>query len=335
MSQQHLDRLLAAVGDARQILILPHNDPDPDAIASALALRYILAEKLGVVSEIAYRGIVGRAENRALVRYLGYPLNRLISAQLRSDVPIALVDTQPGVGNNALPPELLPTMVIDHHVLREASAEVAFADVRPEVGATSTILTQYVRAADLELPLPLATALFYGVKTDTMGLGRAASAADTAAYVYLLQRMDPEALGQIEHAQVPAAYFRSMVTALRSAQVYGQVVISHMGQMDYPDMAAEMADLLLRLEGAHWIICTGQHQGSLILAVRTRSRRRNAGQLVRDIVGSLGTAGGHGTMAGGQIMLQGEDAQRMTAQLTRRALQWLGVSEETQAKPLT
>jgi nanoRNase/pAp phosphatase (c-di-AMP/oligoRNAs hydrolase) len=335
MSQEHLDRLLAAMGDARQILILPHNDPDPDAIASALALRYVLAEKLGVAGEIAYRGIVGRAENRALVRYLGYPLSRLISDELHGDMPIALVDTQPGVGNNALPPGVHPTVVIDHHGLREATAAAAFADVRPGVGATSTILTQYVLAAGLEPPPPLATALFYGIKADTMGLGRAASPPDTSAYLYLLQRMDPEALGQIEHAQVPAAYFRSMVTALRSAQVYGQVVISHMGQMDYPDMAAEMADLLLRLEGAHWIICMGQHQGFLILAVRTRIRRRGAGQLVREIVGSLGTAGGHGTMAGGQIALQGEDPQRMASHLVRRALQWLGVSEETQAKPLT
>lgn len=335
MSQAQLDGLLAAVGDARQMLILPHNDPDPDAIASALALRFILGEKLGVSSEIAYRGIVGRAENRAPVRYLGYPLNRLNSAELHSDMPIALVDTQPGVGNNALPAAMCPAIVIDHHPMREATASASFADVRPEVGSTSTILTQYVRAADLDPPAPLATALFYGVKTDTMGLGRAVSPPDTSAYVYLLQHMDPEALGQIEHAQVPPAYFRSMVTALRSAQVYGPVVISHMGQMDYPDMAAEMADLLLRLEGARWIICMGQHQGSLILAVRTRGRRRGAGQLVQEIVGNLGTAGGHGTLAGGQISLQGEDPQRLAAQLVRRALQWLDISEETQPIPLT
>jgi nanoRNase/pAp phosphatase (c-di-AMP/oligoRNAs hydrolase) len=103
MMQERLDGLLEAVGNATSVLILPHNDPDPDAIASAVALRYLLAERLGVEGRIAYKGIIGRAENRALVRYLGRPLRHLAGSDLRQPVLIALVDTQPGAGNNALP----------------------------------------------------------------------------------------------------------------------------------------------------------------------------------------------------------------------------------------
>jgi len=113
-SENHLDLLFEAVGDAAAILILPHNDPDPDAIASAVALHWLLAERLGTKGEIIYKGIVGRAENRALLRYLGQPLRPLTDADLAGETPVALVDTQPGAGNNAMPAGSEVTVVIDH-----------------------------------------------------------------------------------------------------------------------------------------------------------------------------------------------------------------------------
>ena len=180
MTQERLNLLDQAIGDSDRVLILPHNDPDPDAIASAVALRHLLAQRLGVEVNIAYKGIIGRAENKALVRYLGYPLRRLTGSDLRQPLPIALVDTQPGAGNNALPSKSTATIVIDHHPWPEVTAAARFVDVRSDVGATSTILTEYLQAAGIEPSPPLATALFYGIKTDTMGLGRGASPADTA-----------------------------------------------------------------------------------------------------------------------------------------------------------
>jgi nanoRNase/pAp phosphatase (c-di-AMP/oligoRNAs hydrolase) len=334
MMQERLDSLLEAVGGANRVLILPHNDPDPDAIASALALRYLLAEKLGVEGHIVYKGIIGRAENKALVRYLGYPLRRLTDSDLRQPTPIALVDTQPGTGNNALSPERSVAIVLDHHTWCEATAAATFADVRQDVGATSTILTEYLQAANIEPAPPLATALFCGIKTDTMGLGRGASPADTAAYFYLQPRIDVEALVEIERAQVPADYFKSFAATLQAAQSYDGVVISYIGPMGYPDLAAEMADILLRLEGTRWVICMGVYKEDLILAVRTRNRRGGAGQLVREIVGNRGTAGGHGTMAGGQVPLQGEDSKQVALQLGQRALQYLKVAPGVASRPL-
>jgi nanoRNase/pAp phosphatase (c-di-AMP/oligoRNAs hydrolase) len=190
MIQNQLDLLFEAMGGADRVLILPHNDPDPDAIASAVALRHLLAEKLGVEGYIVYRGIIGRAENKALVRYLDHPLHRLANSDLRQSVPIALVDTQPGAGNNALPHGSEAAIVLDHHTWREATAKARFADVRPELGATSTILMQYLENAGIEPSPQLATALFYGIKTDTMGLGRGAGPDDVAAYFHLQPRID-------------------------------------------------------------------------------------------------------------------------------------------------
>lgn len=329
-----LDLLFEALGGAGAVLILPHNDPDPDAIASAVALRHLLAETWGVEGQIVYKGIIGRAENKALVRYLGHLLHRLSGSDLLQSLPVALVDTQPGTGNNALPPQSTAAIVLDHHPWREATATATFADVRPELGATSTILTEYLQAAGVEPPPQLAIALFYGTKTDTTGLGRGASPSDVAAYFYLQHRIDVEALVEIERAQVPAEYFTRLDAALQAARIYDDVIISYIGPMSRPDMAAEMADLLLRLRGAQWVICIGAYKDDLILAVRSRSRRGGAGQLAREIVGDRGTAGGHGTMAGGQILLGSAAPEQMAQQLSQRALTYLKVAPEIVGRPL-
>jgi nanoRNase/pAp phosphatase (c-di-AMP/oligoRNAs hydrolase) len=200
-----------------------------------------------------------------------------------------------------------------------------FADIRTDVGATSTILTDYLRIADVELSTPLVTALFYGIKTNTLGLARNSGPMDADAYYYLQPRIDVEALAKIENAKVPPHYFKSFDLALRAAQVYEGVVISYVGEMVYPDLAAEMADLLLRLEEARWVVCMGLYQDDLIVSVRTRRRYNSAEQLVQAVISSRGTAGGHGTMAGGQIHLGGQAVEEVVGQLTAQILQHLNI----------
>jgi nanoRNase/pAp phosphatase (c-di-AMP/oligoRNAs hydrolase) len=329
-----LDALLEAVADTDHVLILPHNDPDPDAIASAVALRHLLEARAGVSTRIAYRGLVGRAENKAMVNYLERPLRCLRNSDLKQGSYIALVDTQPGAGNNALPPGRATAIVLDHHPLRKTTPDAAYHDVREDVGATSTMLIEYLQAADLEPSVSLATALFYGIKTDTMGLSRGARQADVDAYFYLQPRVDIEALVRIERAQVPAEYFESLVAACRSARRYGHVLVSYLGWMSYPDLAAEMADLLLRLKGVWWVICVGAYEDDVIVSVRTNRRRGGAARVVRAIVRDRGTAGGHGSMAGGQIPLAGDDPDQLALELGRLALASLKIGPYTAGEPI-
>lgn len=331
--QTPLESLYRAVDSAGVVAILTHNDPDPDAMASSFALRHLLSHELGVEGRILYKGIVGRAENRALASYLGDPLKPLGESGITSSTPIALVDTQPGAGNNALSSEAAVAIVIDHHPRREASSSAAFADIRTNVGATSTILTEYLQAAELEPTPPVATALFYGIKTDTMGMGRGASSADVAAYFYLQAQIDVKALAQIERAQVAPEYLKGLVTALGAARVRDGVVLSYLGAMHRPDVAAEMADLLLRLKEIRWVICVGVYEEELFLSVRSHNRR-GAGKLVQEIVGNLGSAGGHGTMAGGQVPLRGEDPERLARRLKRRALERLAIDPDMPGEEL-
>ena len=223
--------------------------------------------------------------------------------------------------------------MIDHHPWRKTTASALFADVRPEVGATSTMLLGYLQAARLELPAWLATALFYGIKTDTAGLSRNVSSVDAAAYFFLQPRLEVEALAEIERAQVPAAYFKSFATTLET-RVYDEVAVAYVGVMDYPDLAAEIADLLLRLEKIEWVICLGIYQNTLLLAVRAPDLLLDAGLLAQTIVGPDGMAGGHSSMAGGQIPLKGRLPEELVDQLSRRALKYLQVDPTVAGRSL-
>ncbi|MEZ4735201.1 MAG: DHH family phosphoesterase [Caldilineaceae bacterium] len=314
-------------------MIVPHNNPDPDAIACAVALRYLLEQKLKLTTKIVYTGIIGRAENRALIRYLGYPLQRLTASDLRTAAPIALVDTQPGAGNNPLPEAANVALVIDHHPWNEMSASARFCDVRPEVGAASSMLFEYLQAAELTLPTQLATALFYGIKTDTLDLMRSATATDREAFCHLLPSVDLEAAFKLDHVQLSPAYFKSLGEALRAAQVYNNVIVAYLGPMQYPDLTADMADLLLRVQDCRWVICLGVYKDTLVLSVRTRNKR-GAGQLVQSVVGDRGTAGGHGAMAGGQVPLNEDDPDALAADLMQQFIAALNILPDQKGEPL-
>jgi nanoRNase/pAp phosphatase (c-di-AMP/oligoRNAs hydrolase) len=325
---QRLELLGSAVRNASQVLILPHNNPDPDAIASAVALRYLLAQQFGIASQVLYKGVIGRAENRALIRYLGRPLSRLVSAEQLGTSALMIVDTQPTFGNSAVDQSIPIEGVIDHHPPDASRVVVApFIDIRPDVGATATLLTEYLQTAGLTPTRQLATALFYGIKTDTLGLMRGVSEADIAAYLYLQPHVDVSALIEIEHAQVPVDYFRQLNQTVRAARVYQHIVIAQLGAMAYPDLVGEMADLLLRLDGMRWSFCMGQHNDALILSVRTRDRQGGAGRLARTVIGEEGSAGGHGMLAGGHIKLDGQEPAVLERELERRILQALDISE--------
>lgn len=334
--QEKLDRLLKALDGAEKALIIPHNDPDPDAVASAAALQYLLLHRLNLPAEIVYEGIIGRAENKALVNFLNTPLRRFSPDDLEKNTHIAylLVDSQPGSGNNPLPADQPVAVVIDHHPPFEKNSHTGYRIISPELGATSTILTEFLRLANLQPTRELATALFYGIKSDTRGLSRGTSPADIAAYFYLQPLIDVDALVEIEQAQVPSEYFQSLAMTLQNARVYGDAIFAYIGKTEYPDMAAEMADLLLRIEQIRWTICMNTYDNQMIISVRTQNPNGGAEELVKYLAKGIGSAGGHGMMAGGQIPLDSLDPSDLAELLLKRTLCYLKLPENTRGQPL-
>jgi nanoRNase/pAp phosphatase (c-di-AMP/oligoRNAs hydrolase) len=313
-------QLVRAARGRERALVLTHDNPDPDSMASAVGVATILETLAGVNTRVAYGGIVGRAENRALVRVLKLPLVPVSRIVFDEYDFVALVDTQPEFGNHSLLSRVPADAVIDHHPARPSSYDVPFADVGGDFGATASIVTGYVRAAGIYPTPTLATALFYGIKSDTRDLGRELGPTDISNYQWLFPHVDHYALSQIEHPSVSAAYFAAFHRALEKARRHGDSIVSDLGPIYAPDMVAEIADRFLSLEGMRWSLAMGEYERQLYVSVRTSDRRMNAGRLIRDLLGPLGgSAGGHGSMAGGRIPLP-DDRPRRAAALRKRLL---------------
>lgn len=325
--------LLAALERPGPLVILPHDNPDPDALASAAALRFLARQLLERDATIALGGYVGRAENRAMVRYLNIPLVPVQELALDDDTVIALVDTQPGRRNNSLPAGRRPAIVIDHHPQYAAVGDLPFADLRDGYGATSTILTEYLMDARLHLETKIATALFYGIMAETQDLGREASTPDMNACSFLYPHTNKRRLAKIENARVPREYFATFRTAIESAMIHDRLVVAVLGGIRYPDMVAEMADFLLRLDEVDWAAAIGCYGGFLYVSLRTTHRDVNAGDVLQRVLGS-DHAGGHDMIAGGRLALPPDgDWQEASARVRGRLVAAVGM-QQAGAEPL-
>jgi nanoRNase/pAp phosphatase (c-di-AMP/oligoRNAs hydrolase) len=301
---------LEAIRGRGRLLILTHDNPDPDSIACALALQVVVA-RVGVEATLGLGGIIGRAENRAMVRVLDVDLHPIESLR-EADFPLlALVDTQPGTGNNSLFPGRRCDIVIDHHPARPASLECPWCDVREDVAASSLIPYRYLRDLGIPLDTRLATALLYAIKSETRDLGRESGAEERAAYVDVFQRADHEKLHAISHPKLGRDHFSAVDRALRGAELRGDLVTVSLGELAYPDLVAEVADMLLPYDRVHWVLCMGHHRNTVFLSVRTDITTAHAGELIRRLVGPSGAGGGHGMVAGARLYAQVHEEREM------------------------
>ena len=326
VDQERLEHLRSACGSG-PVLILTHDNPDPDALASGKALAFLLKQAWGIQARLVYSGVVARAENRALLSELAPEweyVNLLVN--LSSYSAVALVDTQPGAGNNILPLDFVPQIVFDHHhPLREGLSLVRFVDVRPDLGSTVSLIYQYLESAAITPDGDLATAMFYGLQTDTLGLARNATPLDIIIYTKLLGWLDRQKLVKIAQAGLSRVYFRAFSKGLNATRIFGKSIVADLGELHRPDLPAEMADLLIRLDGIQAALCTGYHNATLYLSLRT-AIGKDAGSMVQEIILPPGKAGGHGTIAGGQIPLDGKNAKSVAMELERRFLNLMGES---------
>jgi nanoRNase/pAp phosphatase (c-di-AMP/oligoRNAs hydrolase) len=327
--RERLDRLIQYAKSHDRALILTHDNPDPDSIAAGVALAFLLEKLAGVEASVAYGGIVGRAENRALLKVLKLPVVPVSRVVFDDFDLICMVDTQPEQGNHSLPARHFPDVVIDHHPERPDSHLAPIADVGGPIGATSTLLAEYFRASGLKMPGEVATALFYGIKADTRDLGRQTTKQDVDAYLWLFPLVDKDALAEIEHPKLPAEYFVLYHTAIERAQVFEDAVVCDLGDIYAPDMVAEVAERFSHLAGMRWSLGFGEYEDAIYFSLRTVDRRTNAGKLIREVIEAKGgSAGGHGTMAGARLAvkgLSGAARRRLRDEVVRAFLDAFGI----------
>lgn len=300
-TKQETEKLLELVKGKRKVLIITHENPDPDGIAAAFGLKYIFRKAAGVSAIIGYSGIIGRAENRCMVKLLGIDMVSYDAISPRNYSVIAMVDCQPYTGNVELPKGVSPTIIIDHHPLRKSSLKAEYIDVRKDLGSASTIITQYIRQLGLPMDRKVATALFYGIKSDTRDLGRQTTDADTRACVFLFPYILQKKLSKIEHPKMPEAYFRELYSVLKNSVIYGDAVVAKVDVIKWPEMLGEFADELVQMEGIRWCLCYGKYNGCVLFSLRTTRSRYMAGVLASKISHGIGRGGGHETFAGGKI----------------------------------
>lgn len=286
----------------QKIAILLQPDPDPDGIACGYALRALLGRNRTTAPLVAF-GDVTRPENRAMVGALGMEVRKITPAELDEFDGIALLDVQPPVfGEPVLPRLRAIDVVIDHHPER-SGYDAVVKDIRTAYGATSTILTEFIRAAGLELHPKLATALLYGIKTDTQLLGRETSARDIDAFAFVHSHHSPALLRRIERPALPEAALRALGRALSRSTVESGVHLLVLGRVR-EDVIPQVADLALQAEGAEWAVAAGLVASDLVFSVRNVGHVRAAGDVVRAVVEGLGVGGGHRSMAKGIIPLR-------------------------------
>jgi nanoRNase/pAp phosphatase (c-di-AMP/oligoRNAs hydrolase) len=305
--------LLNILKKDKPISIVVHNNPDPDALASASSLRFLLQKRDFKNIKIHYDGLVGRAENQEVIRILKVSL--FLTAKISSPEThqFILVDCQPFTGNVTLPIGVVPVAVIDHHPKRKKTSQVPFRDIRSDYGACSTVLYEYFSSLEIPIPTNIATALCYAISSETQNLGREGSPADKKAYVELLSRLSFSQLSKTQYPKLSKDFVSNLSRALINAFYYKNLIGVVLEELPYPDFAAQMADFLLRVRGMTWSLCLGTYRDVLFVSIRTTNTQADASKIIKKIIPTHGASGGHDMIAGGQVKIDKSDRSKVRA----------------------
>ncbi len=301
-AQRLLDFLARRKANLSPLLILTHDYPDPDAFSAALALSYLAQNYYGITCRIVYGGVIGRSENKAMVKILKIPVRKVRPEFFRKYRNIAVVDTQPKFENNSFPEKRRATLIIDQHAsTTKPLADLALIDT--ESGATCVIVAQALLLHGDPIPTKVATALVYGIQSDTLSLYRARRSDVIQTYLSVIPYCDMRLLAQIQNPSRSRKFFITLHRALRRAIFHRRLLVSHLGYVENPDLVSQMAEFLLIYQDAHYSFCTGRYNKKIYVSLRTSKPNVQAGEILRAIFDNPREAGGHGAIAGGSYRI--------------------------------
>lgn len=322
-------KLLKLLADKKKILVTTHEHPDPDALASALALCKLLTARLKDAHVyMSVKGQIGGGINDAFTRHTELSVIPWTQSALEDYDAVILLDAQPAFAYSPLPPGFVPTAVIDHHAAPGKRIKCPFCDIRPDVGATSSIIFSYYMELEEKISPELGATLIFAIETDLAGAAGEPDALDTMALSSLTLIADRQKLHLMRHVDLPQSHFIAYSNALASATYFDQAMIAHLGTIDSLEKPAIIADFLLRFDKVQWSLTTALHDNKLLLSLRTDHPKHSAGDIMRRLVKGIGAGGGHRTKAGGFVPLTNGSAaeiERIRTTIRRRLLRALGI----------
>lgn len=271
---------------------------DPDAMASAMAVKRLLWRKVAGVT-ISNINVIKRPDNIAMIRYLGIDLIPFKDVDLTRYNRFVIVDSQPD--HHKLFSSVNYDVIIDHHPVTFASAP--FIDIRPEYGAVASILTEYLRAAKITPSVKLATALFLAIKTDTGNFERKTMIEDIRAFQFLYRHVNMHLAQRIEHGEIRYDFLKYFEYAIQNKKLRKGRLFVHLGSVSNPDVCVLIADFFLRVDKANWSIVSGKYEKTLVIIFRNAGFQKHAGNVAKKAFGQLGSAGGHKSIARAEIPL--------------------------------
>ena len=299
LTRQRVQQYQRYFSDADRVLILTHNDPDPDAIASGLALRTLL-RRTKQTAIIGTLQPVARPENQRMLKLLEIGVDTVSPDQFASFEKIALVDVQPHYFGEAL---RHVDLVVDHHPETTGWTAV-LKDIRSDYGSTSTILTEHLRAVDIDISERTATAMLYAIKSDTLFFNRQANRADLDAFSFLYPLADASLIRKMEGAEITRERLDYVIKAWQQGRMMEHVFCAFLGEPPRDDFIPYVADFYLQLEDVQWTVVSGVVNDQIVVSVRNLGYSRNAGDFVRRWFNDIGSAGGHRTMAKAVVPLE-------------------------------
>jgi nanoRNase/pAp phosphatase (c-di-AMP/oligoRNAs hydrolase) len=322
-------RFLDALRDHGRVVVVMHDNPDPDAIATGWAVRVLIEERLGKPASLVAGGAIVRAENCHMVELLQPPLELVDDLPHDAGDAVVLVDCGLGTSNHLVTREAIrPVAVIDHHLNGKPGPPVPFMDLRPDVAASVTIAGDYLRQQQVEPGVKLATAMLYAIRTETRGFETHHTPLDREILLWLTQRADPAMIAEIENAPLSRDYFVDLALALQSTMVFGDTAMCLLPRAEGAEIVGELSDLLVRCRSLHRVLTGAVIGGDLIVSVRTQEASDNAARLVQSVLQGLGSGGGHHHRAGGKIAglrTRGLSHEELKTELRQRWLRVCGL----------
>jgi len=292
--------------NGKDVAIFLQDNPDPDAIASGLTLKHI-CKFCDVESSIYYGGNISHQKNRALVNLLDIDLINIKTSEevmkvVSSAGKIALIEASIPSKNNVLPIEVIPNLIFDHHQIDISSVKGDFVDIQPEIGATATIMTKYIRQLKIKPGVSLATALLFGIRTDTKEFTRNTTSDDFEAAAYLSPLVDTTIMSQLDFPPMRLETLDIIGRAIRNKEIRGSYLASFVEFISDRDALPQAAEMMLQLEGVYTVLVFGINDDKVQLSARSMDTRVNLGLILQSAFGEL-NSGGHATMAAGTINL--------------------------------